>query len=147
MNKIAVWMMVALLSLPLSAWAQSGPTGAWKTIDDNTGKERSIVRLAESNGEITGKVEKIFYSERVKEGAVCEKCTDARKGKPVLGLQIMQGYKKTDDPDKFDSGEILDPDNGKTYRSTITVIDSGKKLQVRGYIGPFFRTQTWVRVE
>jgi uncharacterized protein (DUF2147 family) len=147
MNKIAALTLTAALSLPTALLAQTGPTGAWKTIDDKTGKELSILRLAESNGEIVGKIEKIFYNENVKEGAVCDKCTDARKGQPILGMQIMKGYKKSDDPNKFDNGEILDPDNGKTYRSNITVIDGGKKLQVRGYIGPFFRTQTWLRAE
>jgi uncharacterized protein (DUF2147 family) len=143
--------LLALLGfalLPMSiAFAQTTPVGAWKTIDDKDGKERSIVRIADTGSELTGKIEKIFYRQGEKEGAVCEKCTDARKDKPVLGMQIMKGYKKTDDPLKFDSGEILDPDNGKTYRSTLTVIEGGKRLQMRGYIGPFFRTQTWVRAE
>jgi uncharacterized protein (DUF2147 family) len=145
--KLAATVTAALMALPLAVFAQNGPTGTWKTIDDKDGKERSLVKISETNGELTGKIEKVFLRADEKEGAVCDKCTDARKDKLILGMQIMKGYKKTDDPNKFDSGEILDPNNGKIYRSTLTVIEGGKKLQMRGYIGPFFRTQTWIRAE
>jgi uncharacterized protein (DUF2147 family) len=144
--KLATTLLFAT-ALPLAAFAQATPAGAWKTIDDKDGKERSIVRITDAGSELTGKIEKVFLREGEKEGDVCDKCTDHRKDKPVVGMQIMKGYKKTDDPNKFDSGEILDPNNGKTYRSTLTLIEGGKKLQMRGYIGPFFRTQTWIRAE
>jgi uncharacterized protein (DUF2147 family) len=146
MKKLMASFSIALLPVSI-AFAQATPVGAWKTIDDKDGKERSIVRISDAGSELTGKIEKVFLREGEKEGAVCDKCTDARKDKPVLGMQIMKGYKKTDDANKFEGGEILDPNNGKLYRSTLTVIEGGKKLQMRGYIGPFFRTQTWVRAE
>lgn len=135
------------LVFPLAAVAQQSPVGTWKTIDDATGNPRSLVKIVDINGELRGTIEKLFLRPDEKEGAVCEKCSDERKGKPILGMEIMRGYKKTTDAHKFDSGQILDPNNGKTYRSTLTLIEAGKKLQMRGYIGPFSRAQTWVREE
>ena len=79
----------------------------------------------------------------------CEKCSDDRKGKPKIGLEIIRGGKKVDDKDVWEGGKILDPNNGTDYRLRLAPIDGGKKLEVRGYIGtPMLgRTQTWVRVE
>jgi uncharacterized protein (DUF2147 family) len=144
--KFAIALFIAVM-LPLAALAQTSPVGTWKTIDDATGKPRSLVRIVDVNGELRGTIEKLFLRPDEKEGAVCEKCSDERKGKPILGMEIMRGYKKTADVNKFDSGQILDPNNGKTYRSNLTLIEEGRKLQMRGYIGPFSRAQIWVRDE
>jgi uncharacterized protein (DUF2147 family) len=144
--KFAIASFIAVM-LPLAAVAQISPVGTWKTIDDATGKPRSLVRIVDVNGELRGTIEKLFLRPDEKEGAVCEKCSDERKGKPILGMEIMRGYKKTSDGNKFDSGQILDPNNGKTYRRNLTLIEEGRKLQMRGYIGPFSRAQIWVRDE
>jgi uncharacterized protein (DUF2147 family) len=141
--------LVAALGLGLFAsiaHAQATPAGLWKTIDDETKKERSLVRIGEAGGVYTGKIEKLL--DPTKQDAVCEKCTDDRKDKPVLGLTIVKGVKQNaDDKDRWDGGEILDPNNGKTYKVRLTPVDGGKALQVRGFIGPFYRNQTWTRVE
>ena len=79
---------------------------------------------------------------------VCEKCTDERKDKPVLGMTIIRNIKASaDDKGIWDGGDILDPNNGKVYRARLKPVDGGKKLEMRGYIGPFYRTQVWLRVE
>ena len=130
------------------AHAQATPAGLWKTIDDETKKEKSLVRIGEAGGVYTGKIEKLL--DPTKQDAVCDKCTDDRKDKPVLGLTIVKGVKQNaDDKAKWDGGEILDPNNGKTYKVRLTPGEGGKTLAVRGYIGaPLLgRTQTWVRVE
>jgi uncharacterized protein (DUF2147 family) len=141
--------LVAALGLGLFAsiaHAQATPAGLWKTIDDETKKEKSLVRIGEAGGVYTGKIEKLL--DPTKQDAVCEKCTDDRKDKPVLGLTIVKGVKQNaDDKDRWDGGEILDPNNGKTYKVRLTPVDGGKALQVRGFIGPFYRNQTWTRVE
>ena len=132
---------------PETAAAKS-PVGLWKTIDDATKQPRSLVRIVEVNGTLQGKIEKVLLREGEKEGGICDKCKDERKDKPVVGLQIMQGYKVDgSDANKWVSGEILDPNNGKVYKSHVTVQDGGSKLAVRGYIGtPLLgRTQTWLR--
>ena len=142
--------LVAALSLGLFAaiaHAQATPAGLWKSIDDETKKEKSLIRVTESGGVLTGKLEKLL-DPATKPDAVCEKCSDERKDKPLVGMTLIKGVKQNaDDKAKWDGGEILDPNNGKTYKVRLTPIDGGKTLEVRGFIGPFYRNQTWTRVE
>jgi uncharacterized protein (DUF2147 family) len=137
-----------LLAVTGSVWAQANPAGLWRTIDDESGKEKSLVRIVESGGVYTAKVEKI--TDPAKASEVCDKCSDDRKGQPIVGMTIMRSVKQdADDKGLWDGGDILDPKNGKVYKVRLKPIDDGKKLEVRGYIGaPLFgRTQTWIRVE
>jgi uncharacterized protein (DUF2147 family) len=129
--------------------AQATPAGLWKTIDDETKKEKSLIRVTESGGVFTGKLEK-FLDPATKPDTVCEKCSDERKDKAILGMTLIRNVKKNaDEAAQWDGGDILDPNNGKVYKVRIKPIDGGKSLEVRGYIGsPILgRTQTWVRVE
>ena len=129
------------------AWAQSTPAGVWKTIDDATRKEKSLVRIVETNGVYSGKVEKLLDPDSPKD-ATCKDCSDDRKDKPVVGMTILRNVKaNADDKTVFEGGDILDPNNGKVYRVRLRPFDDGKKLEVRGYLGPFYRNQTWLRVE
>jgi len=129
------------------AWAQSTPAGVWKTIDDATGKEKSLVRIVETGGVYSGKIEKLLDPSSPQD-ATCKDCKDDRKDKPVLGMTIIRNVKAhADDKTVFDGGDILDPNNGKVYRVRLRPFDDGKKLEVRGYLGPFYRNQTWLRVE
>ncbi|HEU5295253.1 MAG TPA: DUF2147 domain-containing protein [Burkholderiaceae bacterium] len=144
------WMVAGALALAaMSAAAQNTPVGLWKTIDDETKKEKSLVRITESGGVFSGKIEKLLDPDS-KPDAKCDKCTDERKDQPILGLSIIRNVKvNADDAGLWDGGEILDPNNGKTYKVRLKPADGGKKLEVRGYIGaPLLgRTQTWLRVE
>jgi len=145
MKKIAIATLLGLAAV--SACAQMSPVGLWKTIDDDSKKEKSLVRITESNGVFSGRIDKLLDPD-TKPDAVCEKCSDDRKDKPVLGMNIMRGVKQNaEDPAVYDAGHILDPNNGKTYRVRLKPVDGGKKLEMRGYIGPFYRTQVWLRVE
>jgi uncharacterized protein (DUF2147 family) len=128
------------------ALAQNTPVGKWHTVDDKTKEIKSEITITESGGALSGKVSQILRKD-AKPDAVCEECKDARKGKPMLGLEIIRGAKKEADADVWVGGKILDPENGKEYSLKMTPEDGGKKLAVRGSIGPFGRTQTWVRVE
>jgi uncharacterized protein (DUF2147 family) len=128
------------------ALAQATPMGLWKTIDDDGKTEKSLVRITEMNGTFSGRIEKIM--DPAKQTSVCEKCSDERKDKPVLGMTILRNLREAaDDKGVWEGGEILDPNNGKTYRTRLKPIDGGRKLEMRGYIGPFYRTQVWIRVE
>lgn len=142
-------LTAAALALSASAvLAQATPAGLWKTIDDETKQERSTVRISEANGVFTGKIEKI--ADASKQDAKCDQCSDDRKNQPVLGMTIIRNVKKNaGEADLWDSGDILDPNNGKVYKVRLRQVDGGKKLEVRGYIGmPMLgRTQTWIRVE
>jgi len=143
---------VAAVGLALGATfaqAQTSSAGLWKTIDDHDKSEKSLIRISEAGGVYTGKLEKLL-DPTAKADTVCDKCTDDRKDKPIVGMTLIKGVKQNEtDKSLWDGGEILDPNNGKTYKVRLTSADGGKKLDVRGYIGaPMFgRTQTWIRVE
>jgi uncharacterized protein (DUF2147 family) len=126
-----------------AAAAQASPVGLWKTVDDETKQEKSHVRITEQGGVLTGKVEKLLDPAR--QGSRCEKCTDERKDQPVAGMTILRNVKANGDV--WDGGDILDPNNGKVYRVRLKPEDGGKQLEVRGYLGPFYRNQHWIRVE
>ncbi len=137
---------LALAGAVSAAQAQSSPVGLWKTIDDDGKTEKSLVRISDAGGVLSGKIEKIFDPSKV--DSKCDKCTDERKDKPVVGMTILRNAKQdAEDKEAWTGGEILDPNNGKTYKTRLKPVEGGKKLEMRGYIGPFYRTQTWVRVE
>ncbi|TAM41719.1 MAG: DUF2147 domain-containing protein [Burkholderiaceae bacterium] len=130
-----------------SAMAQMSPAGLWKTIDDDTKAAKSLVRITDNAGVYSGTIEKLL-DPGTKLDAVCDKCTDDRKDKPLVGLTILRHLKQSaDDKTVWDGGDIVDPNNGKVYRTRLKPVDGGKKLEVRGYLGPFYRTQVWIRVE
>jgi len=144
---LSVLLVGVAAALPSLTQAQTTPVGLWKTIDDDTKAEKSLVRITESGGAIVGRIEKLL--DPTKQDAKCDKCSDARKDQPVAGMTIINGVKPNDDKSMWEGGEILDPNNGKLYKVRIKPVDGGRKLEVRGYIGaPMLgRTQTWIRVE
>lgn len=144
MNKALAALVFVAFSVP--AMAQMTPVGVWKSLDDKTGAPKSEVRITDNGGTLTGKVERILR-EGADPNAVCDKCTDDRKDKTIVGLEIIRGAKKAEGKDVWEDGKILDPENGKTYTLRLTPVEGGQKLEVRGSIGPFGRTQTWVRVQ
>lgn len=141
-----------MLALPLSLAAfvaqaaDTSPVGRWQTIDDETGKPKSIVQIEQAgNGTLSGKVVEILQSNHGP-NPLCDKCDGAQKGKPIKGMTILWGL-KPDGAAVWNGGSVLDPAKGKTYKAKITLSDGGKKLQMRGYIGieALGRTQTWIR--
>jgi len=133
-------------ALAFPVFAQTTPAGVWHTIDDKTGEVSSEVRITDNAGVLSGRIEKLLRK-NAKQDDVCDKCSDDRKDKPVLGMEIIRGARKTEGRDVWEGGKILDPDNGKEYTLRLTPIDRGKRLEVRGYIAFFFRTQTWIRTQ
>ena len=139
-------LALGILILTWSVYAaDSSPLGLWKTIDDNTGQRRGLVRIREVNGQYQGKVEKIFPKPGEPQNPNCEKCEGSRRNQPVMGMTILWGLTKQGD--EYQGGEILDPENGKIYRARMKLIDNGQKLDVRGFIGfsLFGRSQIWLR--
>ncbi|MFL6697625.1 MAG: DUF2147 domain-containing protein [Vitreoscilla sp.] len=146
MKKAAIAFVLATASV--LAMAQTSPVGLWRTIDDDGKTEKSTVRITSTGGVLTGKVEHI--TDPAKASEVCSKCEDDRKDKPIVGMTIINDVKQdAEEPNVWAGGLILDPAKGSTYKVRLKVIDGGKKLEVRGYIGsPMFgRTQTWIRAE
>ena len=146
------WIKTGALAAAVMAMApafanEASPVGLWKNIDDVSGKPKALIRISDNGGVLQGKIEKLFRPAEQDQNPKCDKCTDARKDQPIVGMVFMSGLKK--DGDEYSGGEILDPDNGKIYKSKMELADGGKKLKVRGYIGvPMLgRSQTWVRQE
>ena len=152
MNKTLKTLKTLTFAAALCLWgtaaiAQSSPTGLWRTIDDDGKTEKSLVRITDAGGTLTGKVEKI--ADPARQDARCGDCEGTRKDQPVLGMTIIEGVRAGSSADLWDGGTILDPNNGKVYKVRLRPTEGGRQLEVRGYVGlPLLgRTQTWVRVE
>lgn len=151
-SRIAPVLLAVSAASPIVAQAPgapdavlSSPVGQWKTIDDATGKAKSIVAIREENGKLYGSIEKIFNPPVPH--PTCYLCTGAMKDRPLMGLQILWGF--TWDGARWSGGQVLDPETGKIYRTSLLLAAGGAKLRLHGYIGiPLFgRTQYWLRVE
>lgn len=122
-----------------SALSAQDIAGRWTTIDDNTGKPRSVVEITVKDGVATGRI--VDLHDKTKLDKTCQECSDDRKGRKIVGLDIIRGMKR--DGNEWEDGTILDPEDGKVYDCKLWVEDG--QLKVRGYVAFFFRTQTWVR--
>ena len=130
-----------LLALPALAFAQASPEGRWKTIDDETGKVKSIVEITASGGKLRGQVVDILQSDRGPD-PTCDKCKGANKDKPIKGMTILWDLAR--DGDEWTGGTILDPAKGKTYKSKAKLLDAGR-LGVSGCVAFICREQVWIR--
>ena len=125
------------------SYAQHFPLGTWSTIDDETGEVKSHILIFEKNGKQYGKVIKVM-----REGInhPCDKCEGARKDQPVLGMVIIENMTHKDG--HWQGGRVLFPKEGKWYNLKYWLEPgNADKLVVRGYLGPFYRTQYWQRVK
>jgi uncharacterized protein (DUF2147 family) len=125
--------------------AQQEVTGLWKTIDDETGQAKSVVKIYQEGSSIHGKIVKLFPYPDQPEDPVCDLCPedDDRYGEKIIGMEIIRGLKK--EGEEYSGGTVLKPDEGKIYRCKIW--REGDVLKVRGYWGLLYRTQTWVKAE
>lgn len=140
MKKIV--FIIALLFTFYSLSAQS-ILGKWKTIDDETGKAKSIVEIYENGDKVYGKIVELLNPER--KNPVCKECEGIKKDQPILGMVIIDGLTKDDDV--YEGGTILNPENGKVYKCRIKLGEKPNTLQVRGYVAFFYKTQYWQRVD
>ena len=138
------WLILASASVYA---AETSPAGLWKTIDDRSGQAKGLIRIREIAGKFEGKIDKIFPKPGDDPAPRCEKCEGSLHNQPVLGLTFLWGFTKQGD--EYQGGEILDPESGKVYQAKMKLVDGGKKLEVRGFIGfsLFGRSQTWLREE
>jgi uncharacterized protein (DUF2147 family) len=135
---------VIFLAAGLAAAQSATPVGNWKTVNEH-GEPEGLVHIVDVAGELRGTVEKVYSPPAPDANPRCLDCSGERKDKPVIGMQILSGLRW--DGEQYSGGEILDPNNGKSYRCLLRVIDAGRKLEVRGYIGISLlgRTQVWLR--
>ena len=144
-NTLLTCLAVSLFSLTLSVTASAADSavGRWKTIDDDTGKPKSIVEITQAaNGSVSGRIIELINPS--KPNPVCDKCSDDRKNKPITGMEIIRGM-KADGAGKYAGGTILKPDEGKVYKSKMQLTDGGKTLEVSGCIAFICKSQTWLR--
>ena len=137
---------IVFMSIAAPALAQMSPVGLWRSFDEKTNEPKSEVHINENAGVLEGRVVALLRK-GADPAAKCVECRDELKDQPMVGLQIIKGAKKAEGKDVWEDGKILDPENGKFYTLRMTPVEGGKKLEVRGSIGPFGRTQTWQRVE
>lgn len=146
-NRLKSMLVVSasLCLLVTTASYAASPVGTWRTIDDNTGQPKSIVRIYQSGSTLQGKVVKLLPGATT---SICNNCPGKLKGKPIIGMLVMWGY-KPGSGGSWSGGRILDPGSGKVYKSNLKISPNGKALSVRGYLGvsAFGRTQTWQRIK
>ncbi len=136
-------LLVSLIVISGTVNVQAQVIGKWKTIDDNTGKPRSIVEIYKKGDKLYGKIARIL--DEAERGNLCEECEGSDYNKPIEGMVIIKDMEK--DGEEYEDGTILDPENGKVYRCKIWVDEENPKvLNVRGYIAFLYRTQKWIRV-
>jgi len=141
-------MELLVVATFMSGWAQAQmtPVGQWRSIDDATGEAKAEIHIVEQAGVLSARV---VRSLRDKPNARknCDDCVDDRKGQPIIGMEILRGVRREGNENLWaGGGKILDPENGKEYTVRLVPLEDGKRLQVRGYIGPFYRTQIWQRM-
>jgi uncharacterized protein (DUF2147 family) len=128
-----------------NAMGQNSPVGVWRTFDAGTNRPGAEVEIYATGDKLSGKILRSLRPEEQGRIDLCVKCPDERKDKPMIGLEIIRDLPLSGRDSVWEGGNILDPDNGKTYKLRVELIEEGKQLKVRGYIGPFFRTQVWER--
>ena len=131
-----------------TSFAQMTPVGTWHSIDDKTGEAKAEIQIADKDGALSGRVVKSLRNDPNAK-KTCDDCKDDRKGQTIIGMEIIRGVKPDASGENLwaSGGKILDPENGKEYTVKMVPLEGGKKLQVRGYIGPFYRTQVWLRAQ
>lgn len=146
MKKLISAVTYIVLCASSASYAQMTPVGVWQTIDDATQEAKAEIQIADAAGVLNGRILKTLRDDP-KAKKVCSDCKDDRKDQVIVGMEIVRGVKQEGSENTWaGGGKILDPENGKEYTVRMTPIEGGKKLQVRGYIGPFYRSQVWVRV-
>lgn len=125
-----------------AAPVQATPVGLWRTFDERSGQAKALVRIEERDGTLVGRIERLLADPA---DATCQACTGELKGRPVVGLTILQGLRR--DGEVWSGGDVLDPNDGRFYKAQVRVAEAGERLQLRGYLGvpSLGRTQTWRR--
>jgi uncharacterized protein (DUF2147 family) len=138
-------ILFSLLILASSFIHSQTVLGKWKTIDDETGKEKSVVEIYEENGRVYGKILQLFREPGEDQDPYCDKCSDDRKDQRITGMIIVRDMVLKDG--YYQGGTICDPKNGKVYKCEFWLsTNDTNKLELRGYWGFLYRTQNWIRV-
>ena len=145
MKRLALLLALVAPPAALGAGAPPSPAGLWKSVDDQTGETKSLVRIVESRGVLTGRIEQVLRK-GIRPDAVCRKCEGDRHLQPIVGLEIIRGAVRADDGKTWEAGEILQPETGRTFALRLTPVNGGRELEVRASKFGIGRTQVWIRV-
>ena len=142
MKRLVLAVVVSCVFGPGVLLAADSPVGTWKTVDDKSGKVVSEVQLYEQGGKLFGKIAGLTEpTDKQGKAKTCTKCEGADKDKAIVGLVIVQELSPSGD--RYKGGTIRDPEDGKVYKAELWIEDG--KLKVRGYLGFFYKTQTWLK--
>ena len=142
MKALVTAVLVVMLFGVGTLLASDAPTGTWKTVDEKSGKVRSQVEMYEQGGKLFGKITGLAEpNDEQGKPKTCTKCTGADKDQPIVGLVIIKDLSLSGD--RYKDGTIMDPEDGKVYKAEVWIEDG--KLKVRGYVGLFYKTQTWLK--
>ncbi len=147
--RVLLLAALSLCALPASAHAAAStwntPVGLWSPIDSATGKPVGLIAIYEDHGLYYGRIEP--FSPRDNRAARCTECTGSRHDQPMIGLVLMRHLRYHNG--RYVGGDILDPRNGHVFDCELRLIDGGRKLVVRGYLGiPLLgRSLTWQRMQ
>ena len=141
--------MLLVLSAPLANAENSDILGKWITKEG-----KSHIEITRCNAGLCGRVlwlKEPLYPADDEGGMAGKRKVDRNnpvpvlRNKPIIGLQFLQGFKKNKG-NVWEDGTIYDPENGKTYKCKLTLVNP-KQLDVRGYIGFSWvgRTTVWTR--
>lgn len=139
-NNLLTLILISLVFNPLYS---QDILGKWKTIDDETGKAKSVVEIYEKDGKVYGKIIELLNPSE--DNPICSMCNGDKKGQPILNMVIIEGLEKEDNV--YEGGTIINPENGKEYKCQLKIEDDKDTLRVRGYVAFFYKTQYWKRVE
>ena len=140
MRRLVIAVLVNALVGVAPVLAADSPVGKWNTVDEKTGKVVSEVELYDQGGKLFGKITGLTEPNNAQgKPKICSKCQGDDKDKPIVGLVILKDLSASGD--RYKGGTIVDPEDGKIYKAEVWPEDG--KLKVRGYLGIFYRTQTW----
>lgn len=148
--RLLTTLVVLLLVLPAAALPGAAadarlasPVGLWEPLD-STGRPEGLIRIFEVNGLYYGRIEPMSATDD--RNARCTRCTDDRRGQPIIGLELLRHLRPENG--EYVGGDILDPDTGRIYGCTMRLTDGGRQLIMRGFLGIAIlgRSQTWQRV-
>lgn len=135
-------LILFLVQLAFATFGQEEVLRKWKTIDDETGKPRSVVEIEARDGKYFGKIVKLFRESGEDPDPVCTECEGDKKGEKIIGMEVISDMKYDKGDKVFDKGKIIDPESGSVYDCKLWIEDGN--LNVRGYLLFFYRTQTWL---
>ena len=141
MKTLFLTLAASLCTLALTA---QSAVGSWQTIDDETGKPRSVIEIYEKGGKLYGKIAKVLRPDAEE---TCTTCSGKRANQPYIGMEIITGAEPDGDKE-WDDGKIYDPESDNSYNLVMWIEDDPDVLYVRGkHWTGLYRTQTWRRAQ